>query len=206
MNAVDVVYCMLTVQFAAAAIRSLGHGVLRSSGWRGRVDDLLHTAMALAMAVMPWNWGRMLWEAPLTAFFAAAAVWFPLSAVSRCKKPRLTTMARRLPCAVSMAAMAWMTRSMVGPSQEPLADGLPAAHPDVHLGHSAGDAKAGNVVTGVLALYLIVCALRSLTRDMPTLGGAADGAAASPSAREAYDHFWAGSMALGTAIMLHMHH
>ncbi|WP_406177521.1 DUF5134 domain-containing protein [Streptomyces sp. NBC_00996] len=59
---------MLTALFLAAAIRALRYDVLsRSAGWRSRVDHFLHTAMALAMAVMPWNWGRILPEAPLTA-------------------------------------------------------------------------------------------------------------------------------------------
>jgi hypothetical protein len=42
---------MLTVLFAAAAVRELRRRVLsRSSGWRGRTDGLLHTVMAVAMS------------------------------------------------------------------------------------------------------------------------------------------------------------
>ncbi|MGI5134012.1 MULTISPECIES: DUF5134 domain-containing protein [unclassified Streptomyces] len=198
---------MLTALFAAAAVRALRHGVLsRGSGWRGRVDQFLHTAMALAMAVMPWRWGGMLSEVSLTAFFAAAALWFPLTAVSSRQKPRLTATARRLPYAAGMAAMAWMTHSMAALSHETLADGLSAANHAAHLGHIAGESKAGNAVTGVLALYLLVCALRSLMRGMPTLRWASDTVAASTSIRESCGHFWDGSMPLGTVIMLLMHH
>src|SRR4051794_20327447 len=151
MSAADVVYCMLTALFAAAAIRALRHAALsRSSGWRSRVDHFLHTAMALAMAEMPGNWGRMLAAPPPTAFFAAATLWFPLTALSRWQESRLTAIAPRLPYAAGMAAMAWMTHSMAGPSHENLAEGLPAAHQAAHLGHSAGESKAGDVVTGAL--------------------------------------------------------
>ncbi|MER7693287.1 hypothetical protein [Streptomyces sp. NPDC097610] len=61
MSAIDVVSCMLTALFTAAAVRALRAApVSRSLGRRSRVDHLLHTAMALAMAVMPWNCGPRL--------------------------------------------------------------------------------------------------------------------------------------------------
>ncbi|MFF7597698.1 hypothetical protein [Streptomyces mirabilis] len=67
MSATDVVRCMLTALFAAGAVHALWCGLLsRSSGWRSRGDHLLHTVMALAMAVMPWNGGGMLPEAQTT--------------------------------------------------------------------------------------------------------------------------------------------
>ncbi|MFJ8027878.1 DUF5134 domain-containing protein [Streptomyces sp. NPDC096311] len=183
MSATDVVCCMLTALFTAGAVHALRCGLLaRGSGWRSRGDHLLHSVMALAMAVMPWNGGGMLPEAQ-TTFFAAAALWFPLTAVSRHRQFELTDVTRRLPYAAGMAAMAWMTR----------------------LGHSTGS-MAGDVVTGVLALYLLACALRSLTRDMPMLCRASGTADSSTSIRAPYTHFWHGSMALGTVIMLLMHH
>jgi hypothetical protein len=207
MSASDVVHGMLTALFAAAAIRALRHGVLSGDpGWRSRVDQFLHTAMALAMAVMPWRWGRMLSDVSVTAFFAAAALWFPLTAVGCSQKPRLTATARRLPYAAGMAAMAWMMHSTVGLSHETLAGGLPPANQAAHLGHIAGESKAGNAVTGVLALYLLVCALRSLMRGMPTLRRASDTVATSTTIRESCGHFWDGSMPLGTVIMLLTHH
>jgi hypothetical protein len=205
MSATEVVHCMLTALFAAAAIRALRHGVLTgSTGWRSRVDHFLHTAMALTMAVMPWNWGRVLPEAPLTAFFAAAALWFLLNAASHCEKSVLTATAPRLPYAAGMAAMAWMTHSIACPSHETLTEGLPAAPQVTHLGPSAGESTAANAVTGVLALYLTVCALRSLTRGMPALRRASD--PVPTRIAELFSHFWAGSMTLGTVIMLLMHH
>ncbi|WP_217551827.1 DUF5134 domain-containing protein [Streptomyces sp. GbtcB6] len=206
MTATDVVSCMLTALFAAAAVRALRYALVsRSLEWRGRVDHLLHTAMALAMAVMPWNRGPGLPELPQTAFFATAALWFPLTAAGCRQRSRLAAAARRLPYAVGMAAMAWMTLSMAGPSHTPVAEGLPSEHQALHLSHSAGELKAGTVVTGVLALYLLVVALRSLTRSMPTLRSVSDAVAISTSRRELYGCFWDGSMALGTVIMLLMH-
>ncbi|MFJ8025788.1 hypothetical protein [Streptomyces sp. NPDC096311] len=61
MSATDVVSCMLTALFAAAAVRALqGALASRSLGRRSRVGHLLHTAMALVMAVMLWNCGPRL--------------------------------------------------------------------------------------------------------------------------------------------------
>jgi hypothetical protein len=111
--------------------------------------------MALAMAVMPWNCARGLPELPQTAFFAAAALRFPLTTAGRHQRSRLTATARRLPYPAGMAATAGMTLSMMGPSHEPLAEGLTSEHRAVHLSHSAGESKAGALVTGVLALYLL---------------------------------------------------
>jgi hypothetical protein len=133
MSATEVVDYMLTALFTAAAVRALRQGVLtRTRACRSRVDHLLHAAMALAMAVMPWSWGRALPELPQSVFFAAAALWFPLTAVSRHRQFELTDVARRLPYAVGMTAMAWMT----------------------NLGHSTGS-KAGDAVTGVRALKAV---------------------------------------------------
>ncbi|MER5435546.1 DUF5134 domain-containing protein [Streptomyces sp. NPDC002588] len=182
MSIVDVVPWMLTALCAAAAVHAVRQGVLtRSSGWRGRVDRFLHTAMALAMATMPWAWGHLLPAVPQTAFFAAGALWFPASAFGRSPASRLADLARRLPHAADMAAMAWM-----------------------HLGHSI-QTKGGALVTGVLTLYLLACALRSLTRDMPALRGASGTVGVSTGTPAPYEHFWHGSMALGAGIMLLMH-
>ncbi|WP_190168364.1 hypothetical protein [Streptomyces mirabilis] len=92
MSATDVVCCMVTALFAAGAVHALWCGLLsRSSGWRSRGDHLLHTVMA----VMPWNGGGKLPEVQ-TTFFAAAALCFPLTAVSRQRQFELTDVARRL--------------------------------------------------------------------------------------------------------------
>lgn len=206
MTAPDVVYCMLTALFTAGAVHTLRHGVLsRSSGRRDRIDHLLHTAMALAMAVMPWSWGRMLPQAPQTAFFAAAALWFALTAIGRRQEPWPAATIRRLPYAAGMAAMAWMTHATAGPSHETLAEDRPAAHQAVQLGHVAEQSQTADAVTGVVALCLLGCALRSLTREMPTLRSAPR-TEDSCTTREPYGHFWEGSMTLGTVVMLLMHH
>ncbi|MFJ9034019.1 DUF5134 domain-containing protein [Streptomyces sp. NPDC102274] len=213
MSVPDVLYVMLTALFAAAALRGLRHGVLSPrSGWRSRIDHLLHAVMALAMAAMPWGWG--LPETAQTTFFAAAALWFPLTAVRRRHESRLAATAGRLPYAVGMAAMAWMVRmphATAGPSTQTQAGGLPAAHQAPHLARSVGESRAGDVVTAALALCLLACALRSLTRDMPILRSTTETVdtadtvdLSTPS--ESYRHFWDGFMALGTVVMLLMPH
>lgn len=181
MSAPDVVHGMLTALFAAAALHGLRHGVLSPrSGWRGRVDHVLHAVMALAMAAAPW--GRVLPGRAQTAFFVAATLWFPLTAVRR-HESRLTVTAGRLPSALGMAAMAWMVR----------------------MPHATGESRAADAVTAMLALSLLGYALRSLTRDMPTLRSPTQTeCTATPG--ECYRHFWDGSMALGTAVMLLMPH
>ncbi|MFG3142738.1 DUF5134 domain-containing protein [Streptomyces sp. NPDC048211] len=206
MSAHEVVYCMLTALFTAAAVHGLRRGVLaRGPGRRDRVDRLLHAAMALAMAAMPWSRGPALPVTAQVVFFAAAALWFPLTAVGRGQGSGPAAVARALPSAAGMAAMAWMAwtaHPAGGPAHENLAGAFPAAHHAAHMGHSPGESGTGDVVVPVLALYLLGCAPRSLTRDMPPLRPGA--AAAAP--RELYGHFWDGSMALGTAIMLVMPH
>ncbi|MDQ0760330.1 DUF5134 domain-containing protein [Streptomyces canus] len=205
MSPSDVVYCMLTALFVAAAVHGLRRGLLSGRpGWRARVDHLLHAAMALVMAAMPWGFAQAVPAAAQMGFFAAAASWFPLTAVRR-QESVLRAQVRRLPQAAGMAAMGWMawtSRSMAGPSHENLADG-PA--PARHLAHSAGDSAIADVVVTMLVLYLLGCALQSLTREMPALRSTADRRDAG-TARDPYGCFWDGSMALGTVIMLLMHH
>jgi hypothetical protein len=186
MSAGDVVHGMLTALFAAAAVHSLRQAVLtRGAGWRGRGDGLLHTVMAAAMAVMPWH-GMS--EGPVPGrtafFFAVAALWFPLTAVRGPRGPGSADLVRRSPHAVGMAAMAWM----------------PVQHGDVT------DAQTGDLVTAVLTLCLLAYALRSLTQDMPTLRGAPGSVAVPTDLGGPYDRFWQGSTAMGTALMLLMHH
>nr|WP_234357150.1 hypothetical protein [Streptomyces sp. NBRC 110028] len=58
-------------------------------------------------------------------------------------------------------------------------------------------------MTGLLAVYLLVCALRSLTRPMPWLRSAA-AVAHRAAARDPYGYLRDGAMALGTAVMVLM--
>ncbi|MEV7387419.1 DUF5134 domain-containing protein [Streptomyces sp. NPDC091215] len=207
MSATEVVHCMLTALFAAAAVRALRQAVLiRTRGCRGRVDQLLHAAMALAMAVMPWSWGSALPGLPQSVFFACAALWFPLTAVRSGRERQLSATARRLPYAVGMAAMTWMSYRAAGHSHQTMAEGVPTADPALHLGHSMGESGAGSVVTGVLALYLLTCALRSLTRGMPALRRTAEASDTSTCLKGACNRFWDGVTALGTVVMLLLAH
>jgi hypothetical protein len=104
--------------------------------------------------------------------------------------------------------MAWMLRTplaRVAPSHETPAGGVPAAHHSAALGHPAGASVPAAVVTTVLTVYLLACALRSLTRPMPSLRFATD-AAHRAAATDPYGHSREGAMALGTALMLLMPH
>ncbi|MEU9149493.1 DUF5134 domain-containing protein [Streptomyces sp. NPDC048417] len=207
MSAAEVVHYMLTALFAAAAVRALRQAVLtRTRACRSRVDHLLHAVMALAMAVMPWSWGGALPELPQSLFFATAALWFPLTAVKCGQERRLSATARRLPYAVGMAAMTWMSYRAAGHAHQAVAEGVPTAHQAMRLSHFTGGSKADNIVTGVLALYLLTCSLRSLTRDMPTLRATAGTADNPTSLRSVCNRFWDGATAMGTAVMLLMPH
>ncbi|MFJ8487059.1 DUF5134 domain-containing protein [Streptomyces sp. NPDC094038] len=207
MSATDVVHYMLTALFAAAAVRALRRSVLvRAGGCRSRVDHLLHAVMALTMAVMPWSRGGALPALPQSVFFAAAALWFPLTAVRDGREGQLSATVRRLPYAVGMAAMTWMSYRAAGQSHETMADGVPTTHQAMHVSHSMGESKAGSVVTGVLALYLLTCALHSLTRDMPALRTTTGTVAEPAGLRNVCDRFWDGATAMGTLVMLLMPH
>ncbi|MFF5139619.1 DUF5134 domain-containing protein [Streptomyces sp. NPDC013157] len=207
MSASDVVHYMLTALFTAAAVRALRQSVVaRTGGCRSRVDHLLHAAMALTMAVMPWGWGGALPALPQSVFFAAAALWFPLTAVRRGQEGQLSAMVRRLPYAVGMAAMTWMSYRAAGHGHQTMADGVPTAHQAMQVSHSMGESRAGSVVTGVLALYLLTCALQALTRDMPALRATTGTVADSTSLSSVCNRFWDGATAMGTLVMLLMPH
>ncbi|WP_328745287.1 DUF5134 domain-containing protein [Streptomyces sp. NBC_00285] len=186
MSAADVVHGMLTALFAAAAVHALRQAApARGAGWRGRGDALLHTVMAAAMAVMPWHRiGDGSTPGRTAFFFAAAALWFPLTAVLSLRGPRWADLVHRSPHAVGMAAMAWMLMRHGGVT----------------------DAHTGDLVTGVLTLCLLAHALRSLTQDMPTVRAAPGSSGVSTDLGGPGDRFWQGSTAMGTALMLLMHH
>lgn len=206
---VYVVHVMLTVLFALVASHVLRH-CLRSpgTGRRDRVDHLLHFVMAVAMAAMAWSGGRSLSGRTTTVLFTAAALWFPLTALHHRTADTAAAIAGRLQPAAGMAAMAWMPRTPHGraaPSHETLAGGVPVAHHGAALGHTAGASATGVWVTGLLAGYLLGCAMRSLTRPMPSLRSAT-AAAHRAAATDPYGHVRDGAMALGTAVMVLMPH
>ncbi|GAQ51379.1 DUF5134 domain-containing protein [Streptomyces acidiscabies] len=177
----DIVHGMLTVLFTAVAAHALRQGV-RPARPRDRADHLLHFTMATAMAAMPWSLGRPLSGPTTTALFTAAALWFPLTALHRRTTDTAARIAARLPSAAGMAAMAWMLRTTAH-THEPSADG----------------------VTALLTVYLLACALRSLTLPMPSLRSATD-TQHRTAATDPYGHSRDGAMALGTALMLLMPH
>ncbi|MBT2409003.1 DUF5134 domain-containing protein [Streptomyces sp. ISL-12] len=205
----DLVHALLTVLFTLVSAHALRQ-VLRpgGAGRRDRVDHLLHAGMAGGMAVMPWGLAHPLAGRTAVAVCAAAALWFVLSAPRR--RPAGTTprrplagtvaaVAARLPAAAGMAAMAWMLRAPHGAAHRTLAAGGPAAH------HTAAAALPEPAVTAVLAVGLLACGVRSLTRPMPALRSATDDAHRT-AARDPYGHARDGAMALGTAVMLLLPH
>ncbi|MER6682002.1 DUF5134 domain-containing protein [Streptomyces olivaceoviridis] len=206
---VDIVHFLLTVLFVLVAVHALWHGVRApGAGRRDRVDHLLHAAMAVAMAAMPWSLGQSLPGRTTTVLFTLAALWFPLTALRRHTANAVTEIAGRLPSAAGMAAMAWMPRTHHGravPSHEALAAGVPATHDTVAHGHATGAPMSAAWVTGLLAVYLLACAMWSLTRPMPSLRPVPN-AAHRAAATDPYGHVRDGAMALGTALMLLMPH
>jgi hypothetical protein len=192
---------MLTLLFAVVTLHVLWHGVRSAgAGRRDRVDLLLHCAMAAAMAAMPWSYGPSLSGRAATVFFTAAALWFLLTAHPA------AVFAGRLTPAVGMAAMAWMSRTPPGAASETVAAaGVPAAHHTAAHGHAADASTTATLVTVILTVYLLGCALRSLTRPMPALRTATDPAHRAAAA-DPYGHVRDGAMSLGTAVMLLLPH
>ncbi|MFB6774108.1 DUF5134 domain-containing protein [Streptomyces sp. NPDC056337] len=200
--ALDAVHGMLTLLFAAVALHVLWHAVRSpGAGRRDRVDLVLHCAMAAAMTAMPWSHGPLLSGRAATVFFTAAALWFLVTARTA------VVFADRLTPAVGMAAMAWMSRASPGAaaSETVAAAGVPAAHHTAAHGHAADASTAATLVTVVLTVYLLGCALRSLTRPMPALRATTDRAHRA-AATNPYGHVRDGAMALGTAVMLLLPH
>ncbi|MCW1099293.1 DUF5134 domain-containing protein [Streptomyces sp. RS2] len=207
--ALDAVHGMLTLLFAVVALHVLWHAVRSpGAGRRDRVDLVLHCAMAAAMAAMPWRLGPPLTGRAATVFFTAAALWFLLT------PHRAAVLADRLTPAVGMAAMAWMSRTPSGavsvsasasPQETVAAAGVPAAHHTAAHGHAADASTTATLVTVVLTVYLLGCALRSLTRPMPALRTSTDPAHRA-AATDPFGYVRDGAMALGTAVMLLLPH
>lgn len=206
---VDVVHVMLTALFALAVVQALWHRARwPGAGRRDRVDHVLHAAMALVMAAMPWSVGRSLSGRGTTAVLTLAALWFPLTASRRRTVSAATDLVGRLPHAVGMAAMAWLPRThhgMAMPPHETLAAGAPAAYGTSTAGHATGAPAPAAWVAGLLTAYLLACAVRSLTRPMPSLRSTPS-AARRAAAADPYGHVRDGATALGTALMLLMPH
>ncbi|TXS41780.1 DUF5134 domain-containing protein [Streptomyces sp. OR43] len=207
--ALDGLHYMLTLLFTLVALHVWRQGV-RSPGAevRDRVDHLLHFTMAAGMAAMPWSFYRPLSGRTTTVLFAAAALWFPLTAFRHRRGGNLALISGRLPSAAGMAAMAWMSwppPGMVVPAHETLAGGATAApHPLTH-GHTASVSMTASMVTAALTVYLLGCSLWSLTRPMPALRTSTD-AVHRAAATDPCGHVRDGAMAMGTAVMLLLPH
>ncbi|MBY8876080.1 DUF5134 domain-containing protein [Actinacidiphila acidipaludis] len=206
MSAVDAVRLMLTALFAVAAVATLRRHVVRSGlRWRGRTGSLLHAVMAADMACMTWRWYPHVPAMPHTVFYAVAALWFPLSAPRRGDGAVAPEVLRALPSAAAMAAMAWMAHPMRASGHATMAAGLAEGRGTARaMDDSMAASGGGTAAVGLLALFLLLCALWSLTRDLPGLSRTA--ATGHTSTQSVHDHFWDGVTALGTAVMLVLHH
>ncbi|MFJ3416041.1 DUF5134 domain-containing protein [Streptomyces sp. NPDC086082] len=198
------VHSLLTLLFVVVLLHGLARDVgTRGTGFRVRADQLLRTAMVVAMAAMPWIDLGAGPAAAATGAFTGGALWFLLP-LGRPVGGAAAAVAHRLPHAAGMAAMAWMLH---GPHTAAGHDHLEAAA--AHLTAPDGPASAplhdGSAGTPALACGLLVYALWSLTRPMPSLRSAASAARRAAAATPAR-HVGEGAMALGTAVMLVLPH
>lgn len=205
----DVVRCLLTALFALVALPAWRSGArVPRMGRRDRVDRLLHVAMAVAMATMPWNPDLSPSGPAVTVLFTAAAAWFPLTALHRRTGSVVGAIVGRLPAAAGMAAMAWMLlapHGLASSSHNVLTGGVLVAHHAATAGHAAGAPASADAVTVVLAVYLLACGVWRLN-PLPPVRSDGEAAPRAPAAGVPYGHLRQGAMALGTAVMLFMPH
>ncbi|WP_033289511.1 DUF5134 domain-containing protein [Amycolatopsis jejuensis] len=126
---------ILTALFAAAGVFCLERCV-RQVGITGRVSDVLHTLMCAGMITMAWPATMSFARMPQVVLFAAAAVWFAVTAKHG-----------RMYHALMMAGMAWMAFVMpwAGMTMSTTAGG--------HAGH------AGMTMTGHSPSHVVVVAV-----------------------------------------------
>ncbi|MFE2889135.1 DUF5134 domain-containing protein [Streptomyces graminifolii] len=197
------VHSMLTLLFVVLLLHGLARDVgTRGTGFRVRADRLLRTAMVVTMAAMPWIDLGAGPAAAATGAFTVGALWFLLPF----GRPvgGAAAVAHRLPHAAGMAAMAWMLH---GPHTAAGHDHIQAAaaHVTASDGLAAAPLHDGSAGTLALASGLLVYALWSLTRPMPSLRSVASAARRAAAATPAR-HVGEGAMALGTAVMLVLPH
>lgn len=198
------VHSLLTLLFVVVLLHGLARDVgTRGTGFRVRADQLLRTAMVVAMAAMPWIDLGAGPAAAATGAFTVGALWFLLP-LGRPVSGAAAAVAHRLPHAAGMAAMAWMLH---GPHTAAGHDHVEAAaaHLTAPDGLAAAPLHDGSAGTSALACGLLVYALWSLTRPMPSLRSAASAARRAAAATPAR-HVGEGAMALGTAVMLVLPH
>ncbi|GAA2083543.1 DUF5134 domain-containing protein [Streptomyces albiaxialis] len=216
---------ILTLAFAALAVHGTWRAV-RAPRWPYRVSHLLHAVMAVAMAVMAWPRGMELTAGPQTAFFAAAALWYPLAALAwPGDAGRARELRGALPHAAAMAAMAWMldamARAMDGMSPASHTGGGGGGHAGGHHHGGGADSLATMSLTapgaraaaGLLAVLFLAWALWWLARGFDEARAAPVGTpyGRTPAPRtapsrtsvphRAYDLLCHGAMALGMAVM-----
>lgn len=125
----------VTILFVLGAAECLFSLAVGSRRWTNVISQLLHAAMAVAMAVMAWPWGAALPTIAPMVFFLLATAWFIGATASPvCAGHRIAGTYH----ALMMLAMAWMYAVMNGhllPGQASyVADGTPA--PAGHAGHA----------------------------------------------------------------------
>lgn len=205
---------ILTLVLVALTVHA-GRRLARSLSWRERVSNLAHLVMAAAMAVMCWPRGMDLPAAPQVALFAAAALWYPVSAALGTGEGSLSRrFVRSLPHAAAMAAMGWMLYAM-GQAME--GGGHAAGDGSGHGGHAHHGGGGGDLATmslgdpgqqalaGVLGLLMLACGLWWLARGFdraraygPGAPAPAEGADPDHRAGELFCH---GVMAVVMAVM-----
>lgn len=213
----------LTGLFAVIALHGL-FSVLRPAD--GRTDrpvtdvvgNLLHTVMAVAMAVMVWPVGMDVPVMPQVLLFAAAALWFLTLAVLPHHPggavPGAGPAQARLPCVLHAAmagAMAWMVNAMAGSMTESTRHSA-AGHEGHHMAGgpmtttlSDGTSRA---LATALALGFAPAAWWWLARAFDTARATDRDSAGAPAAATSYGRHGAfqfachGGMGAGMTVML----
>ncbi|OZC76937.1 hypothetical protein CH274_19925 [Rhodococcus sp. 06-418-5] len=114
--------------------------IIRAANWNVRIDHGFHLVMCAAMIAMVWPWGLGVPLLPQGAFFAAATVWFAISAARTAPSTTDVDEHPHGPAmggyhAFMMAAMVWMVAVMAG--------WLPGAAAHDHTADAADGGMAG---------------------------------------------------------------
>lgn len=192
---------VLTLLFAAAALYGLRLLLRPSPGTGSRGPDavggLLHTAMAVCMAVMVWPAGMEVPALPQTALFSAATLWFAARAVLR-RQDRPGDAAH----AVMSAGMAWMVTAMASLHSPAVRPGTGAA--TGHGSHHAADGgtAAVSLTDGLSRGLALTLAAACAAIAWWWLARAFDTARIANRRPEAVQHACHGGMGAGMAVML----
>ncbi|MFF1613694.1 DUF5134 domain-containing protein [Amycolatopsis sp. NPDC058278] len=187
---------ILTAVFVAAGAFCV-YRCFRRKSVTGRVGDVLHAAMCLAMVAMVWPATMGVAGVPQVVLFGFAAVWFAVAAVRGAAHEGRWHPGYH---AVMMLAMVWMVfampRAMVGsgaattmdmPGMEGMAMALP----------SAGGGVPADVVIVALTLAIAFC-----LAGIAFLARLVDGARVTPPSVRTAGWGADALMGLGTSVML----